>query len=310
MERIGTLTQHLTAGEPAAGPAVADRVDKSDGAVAGKAHASLEENGYVIIENFVSRGDAAAQLSECRRLLEARPTGRQTFEGVKTKRLNSVFAKTDVFVDVAVDPLLVEIAQAQLGGEHFIASVAQVIEIHPGEAAQAPHRDDAMFPVERPHDEFVLSTMLALTDFNAANGATRLYAGSHRWESQPKARATHVITKGTGVRTWDEKRLRELERNGKPIRAAMDAGSLLLYKGSILHGGGANETEDTRLGFSLHLIQPWLQPQERMTLAVPRRKVREYPERLQRMLGWDVWPAFGGAVDGASPKKVLYSNDC
>ena len=40
-------------------------------------------------------------------------------------------------------------------------------------------------------------------------------------------------------------------------------------------------------------------------LAVPRDVVRGLPERLQELLGYNIYPPFVGYVDGRHPRKVL-----
>ena len=86
---------------------------------------------------------------------------------------------------------------------------------------------------------------------------------------------------------------------------AMPAGSALLYVGSIWHGGGANQTDRSRLGVVLHYAASWLRPVENHVLAVPADVVRSLPPRLQELLGYNVCPPFIGYVDGRHPRKLL-----
>jgi ectoine hydroxylase-related dioxygenase (phytanoyl-CoA dioxygenase family) len=85
----------------------------------------------------------------------------------------------------------------------------------------------------------------------------------------------------------------------------MPAGSLLLYSGNLWHGGGANHTDQPRLGVVLHYSASWLRPVENHVLAVPREVVRTLPERLQELLGYNIRPPFIGYVDGRHPRKLL-----
>jgi ectoine hydroxylase-related dioxygenase (phytanoyl-CoA dioxygenase family) len=79
----------------------------------------------------------------------------------------------------------------------------------------------------------------------------------------------------------------------------------MFYLGSLWHGGGANRTSRPRLGVILEYAVSWLRPQENHCLAVPRDVVRQLPERLQELLGYNIYPPFVGYVDGAHPRKVL-----
>ena len=90
----------------------------------------------------------------------------------------------------------------------------------------------------------------------------------------------------------------------------MSPGSALFYLGSLWHGGGANSTARPRLGVILEYAAGWLRPQENHCLAVPRNIVRDLPERLQELLGYNIYPPFvGTSTAGASPGPVGRSVD-
>ena len=83
----------------------------------------------------------------------------------------------------------------------------------------------------------------------------------------------------------------------------------MFYVGNLVHGGGANETERTRLGVILEYVVGWLRPQENHLLAVPRSTIRALPERLQELLGYNIYPPFLGYVDGRHPRTALTRDD-
>jgi ectoine hydroxylase-related dioxygenase (phytanoyl-CoA dioxygenase family) len=91
--------------------------------------------------------------------------------------------------------------------------------------------------------------------------------------------------------------------------AVLSPGSALFYLGSLWHGGGANQTLRPRLGVILEYAAGWLRPQENHCLAVPRDVVRDLPERLQELLGYNIYPPFVGYVDGSHPRRVLAPAD-
>ena len=240
----------------------------------------LIDDGYVIVSGLMTAGDVRAARVDLDRVLAATPTGRNTFEGLATQRVYALFAKTRTFDRAAVHPLLLEVLDQVLG--HYQLSAPVGIRIGPQERAQVLHRDDSVYPLPEPHPPVVVNTMWPLDEFTADNGATRFVPGSHRWEA--------------GRQPADEDPV---------LMATMTPGSVMFYLGSLWHGGGANRTSLPRLGVILEYAAAWLRPQENHCLAVPRNVARQLPERLQELLGYNIYPPFLGYVDGAHPRKVL-----
>jgi ectoine hydroxylase-related dioxygenase (phytanoyl-CoA dioxygenase family) len=244
----------------------------------------LAEHGYVIVTGLMPPADVAAARADLSRVLGATPTGRNAFEGFSTQRVYALFAKTRTFDQAAIHPLMLAVLDDALG--HYQLSAPVGIRIGPGERAQILHRDDAIYPLPEPHPPVVLNTMWPLDEFTESNGATRLVPGSHQWAAgrQPGA-ADPVLT------------------------ATMSPGSVMIYLGSLWHGGGANLTGQPRLGVILEYAAGWLRPQENHCLAVPRAVVRDLPQRLQELLGYNIYPPFVGYVDGVHPRRVLTAAD-
>lgn len=240
---------------------------------------ALDQAGYVILERYLDPQDVAEKKLDLNRVLATLPTGRNEFEGFSTRRIYALFAKTRTFDRQAVDPLILDVIGARLG-PGFQLSAPVGISIGPGESHQPVHRDDAVYPVQRPHADLVVNTMWALDDFTEDNGATVVFPGTHR---------------GTD-RTPDWSR--------PTIRAVMPAGSVMIYVGGLFHAGGANHTDEPRLGVILEFCAGWLRPQENHVLGVPRAIVKTLPARLQELLGYNVLGLLGN-VDGRSPLKYL-----
>ena len=240
---------------------------------------ALDVDGYAIVEGLLPQGEAAAARAELSRLLAGIPEGRNAFEGFSTRRIYALFAKTRCLDAPATHPVVLGVLDRVLGA--FQLSAPTGIEIGPGEVAQSLHHDDGVYPLTRPHAEVVANVMWALDDFTAANGATRVVAGSHRWDTDRPDSSTATTI------------------------AEMPAGSVMLYVGTLWHGGGANTTDRPRLGVAMEYVASWLRPQETQLLAVPPDVVRQLPERLQELLGYNVYPPFLGYVDGRHPRRVL-----
>lgn len=240
----------------------------------------VRADGVVVCEGVLDPDRVAAIRADLDRVLETTPTGRNDFEGYGTKRVYNLFGKTRAFDELAIDPVLLGVLDQLLG--HYQLSAPTGIQIGPGEPAQGVHRDDSIYPLPQPHDEVVVNTMWAFDDFSVANGATRFVEGSHTWEP--------------GRWPTDEDPV---------LDAEMPAGSVAFYSGSIWHGGGANRTDRPRLGVILEYAAAWLRPQENHVVGVTPEVVASLPERLQELLGYNIYPPFVGYVDGRHPKRFL-----
>ena len=87
--------------------------------------------------------------------------------------------------------------------------------------------------------------------------------------------------------------------------AEMPTGSVLLYLGGIWHGGGRNRSNTGRMGLTLQYSAGWLRQEENQYLANPPEVAHEYPEPLQRLIGYDFGGPFLGFVNGDDPKSIL-----
>ena len=240
----------------------------------------LIDDGYVIVTGMMDAADVHSARADLNRVLDQTPTGRNSFEGYDTQRIYALFAKTRTFDGAATGALLLAVLDEVLG--HYQLSAPVGIRIGPGEKAQILHRDDSIYPVPEPRPPLVVNTMWPLDEFTEENGATRFIPGSHRWEPGRRPAGSDEV-----------------------VVATMSPGSAMFYLGSLWHGGGANRTEQPRLGVILEYASAWLRPQENHCLAVPREIVRELPDRLQELLGYNIYPPFVGYVDGSHPRKVL-----
>lgn len=244
---------------------------------------SLDEDGYAIVEEVLSPTEVANVRADLDPVLDATPHGRNAFEGLRSRRIYSVLAKTRALDGAVTHPLLLDVAQRVLGHHQLSATVA--IAIGPGEPAQAEHHDDGIYPLPRPHAEVVLSTMWALDDFRPENGATVMLPGSHRWtDEQPTP---------SSVRR----------------RVVMPAGSVAIYLGTVWHGGGPNGTSRPRLGVTIEYIASWVRPQENHLLAIPPETIRTLPDPLPELLGYNIRPPFVGYVDGRHPLRLIRNGE-
>lgn len=250
--------------------------------------ALLRAHGAAIIENAIAPSHLARLQDELEPWYQRALTGEGEFFGRATRRFGAIFAKSAATVDLAIHPLVLEVMEGLLRGadparpvcNSIELSATQAIGIEPGEPAQFLHRDEELWPF--PHDfEVMANAMWAISDFTADNGATRIIPGSHLW-----ARDREPLP-------------------GQALIAEAPAGSVILWLGGALHGGGANISNDIRRGLVTSYKLGWLAAQERLLVSIPPDLARRLPEKLQRLLGYQLHKPNLGWIEGRDPIEWL-----
>ncbi|GAA5315690.1 MAG: phytanoyl-CoA dioxygenase family protein [Candidatus Pelagadaptatus aseana] len=241
----------------------------------------LDENGYFIIENMISR-EQCQEIKQTALALFEHESGRNNFEGFKTQRLYATFEKTLICNDLVDDPLVLNVLD-ELFHPNYLLSQLQIINILPGEAQQPLHHDDAFYDIPRPRKPLGAATIFAIDDFTETNGATTIIPGSHKWGNE-----------------------QPLPNNDpRQIPVIMPAGSMLFFSGTLWHGGGANQSDNARMCVTAQYCDSWLRPQENYSLSISKATVKQCSEHIQRMLGYSIHPPFLGFVNGMHPKRLL-----
>jgi ectoine hydroxylase-related dioxygenase (phytanoyl-CoA dioxygenase family) len=249
--------------------------------------AAIETDGYTIIEDAIPAEFADALLDDLERLeteLEITPAD-NAFEGVATKRAYNMLVHGGPWLDLPVDPIVLPLAEAVLGGEILVSTVSS-IAIGPGETAQPIHADDQVMPLARPHVPTVCNSMWALTDFTEANGATRVIPGSHKLDHNP-----------------------EFMTEYDSVPAEMSKGSILVWTGSLWHGGGANTTDETRIGIAMNYCAGWIRQQENQQLGIPPEVMATFSPRLRQLCGLGIYRGLIGHIDKQMPATKFYGDD-
>jgi ectoine hydroxylase-related dioxygenase (phytanoyl-CoA dioxygenase family) len=246
----------------------------------------IRDQGYTIVEGVLSGDEVAALRSDLERLhteLGTRPS-RNSFEGTRTLRVYNLLARGSRWATIPVHTAVLPIVEGVLDRGGLISSLSS-ISIGPGEVAQPIHADDQLMPLPKPHVATVCNTMWALTDFTEANGATRIVPGSHEADSSPDF-GTHYDS----------------------IAAEMSAGSVLVWHGSLWHGGGANATDQDRVGIAMNYCAGWVRQQENQQLGIPLDVVRTFEPRLAELCGFGVYHGLIGHIDRRSPADVVLAD--
>ena len=248
----------------------------------------LRADGAVIIERLAPEELCDRVAAELAPHVAATPPGRDGFEGSCTRRPGALLARSPSSVEMIAHPLVLEATDLVLWPQKttFQLHLTQAICIGPGESAQVLHRDQWAFDFfEFPADmEVEVSTIWALTDFTEANGATRVAVGAH---TLPDAEVQTLSTADT-------------------VPAEMPRGSVVLYTGRAVHGGGANTTGADRIGINVDYVLGWLRQEENQYLSVPREVAAALPEPVQRLMGYRMGAyALGYMDDLRDPIRFL-----
>jgi hypothetical protein len=226
---------------------------------------ALHRDAAIVIDRLISPADLDVLRAEIDPHLEATPYGEIDFHGNRTRRVGALIARSPACGRLATHPLLLGLADGFLGPycDEFQLHFTQAVRIDPGETAQMLHRDRGVWGGYLSRKiETQLSTIWALDDFTAANGATRVVPTSQTWHRDRTPEPHEVIA------------------------AEMPARSVLVYSGSVLHGGGANTSDEHRRGVLLHYTLGWLRQEENQYLSCPPDIARSLDPELRELIGY------------------------
>ena len=254
----------------------------------------LDEDAGLIIDNFLSDQDLESIKNDLKPYLNVTRNGQDEFTGFETKRVGALMARSKTCQDLALDPLINEMADSFLGPhcESYQLHFTSAIQIGPGESSQILHRDRGVWGGYIPRKiETQFSTVWAINDFTKENGATQVVPGSHKWHKDREPLPEEIAY------------------------AEMKAGSVFIYTGSVLHGGGTNVTEQPRLGVFLHYAPSWLRQEENQYLSCPPEVAKDFSPELRSLIGYSkggyVLGFFTdpedkeGRLESVSPEKIF-----
>jgi ectoine hydroxylase-related dioxygenase (phytanoyl-CoA dioxygenase family) len=263
--------------------------------------ARYDRDGYLIFPSVLSTDQLTALREALQPYLAANMAGRNDFEGLKTNRVYAMLAKSPVFAELAIHPLALAFAEAELGRECLL-SACLAINIHPGETVQPWHYDDSHYRLPRPRQSLGVSAFWTIDETTQENGATEILPGSHLWTGhQIEGSSTEATFADTALRDPND------DPGARPdaIKACMPAGSLMLAKGTLWHRGGANRSVSPRMIITPQYCPGWTRQLENMALAVPPDIAATLPERARELIGYSIHPPFMGYVDGMHPARLL-----
>jgi Phytanoyl-CoA dioxygenase (PhyH) len=248
--------------------------------------AALLQDGAVIVHDLLS-GDVVRSINEeVQPFVDAAdPDMRHLNPGVQifhaqTRHVSGLAGKSPTFAtEVMIHPLFMTLCGSILGPScaRYQLNLAHLLERLPGAGDQFWHQDEIVWNlVPEPKPQLQLASVIALVDFTADNGATRVFPGSHRWEAG------------------------RYPNDDEAVVAEMPSGSAVVYLGSTFHGGGAHLGTEPRRGVHLSYTLGWLRTEENNYLAVPPALACRLPRQCQEVLGYAVHDAIerGGGYLG------------
>ncbi len=252
--------------------------------------ARIHADGYTVVEDAIEP-ELVTKLRDTIRRVErergVQPLG-TGMEGRATLRMYNLLAKDPAFQAMPVHPNVLGVVDRMLDPGCLLSGMTS-IDIGPGEHEQPMHGDDGVMShhLRRPHAPMMVTSMWALTDFTSANGGTRFVPGSHGWPATPASRNRPIDVE-----------VRSLE---------MAAGSVMIFHGSLWHGGGANTTsDDWRLGVNVQYCPGFVRQQQNPYLGIPPEVAAGFSDRLLALLGYPLYLGVMGHVDGRSPGEVVF----
>lgn len=246
---------------------------------------AVRTDGAAVIEDLVDPAVLDKVAQEILPYVEKTPTGNVSFAGLATKRTGGLMGRSATAREqLIMHPLILAAGGLVLAKSPTMQLMnTEIISIGAGEPAQPLHRDqdvwDFPFP---PLYEPEFSVMWAMSDFTVENGATRLILDSHRVGPGSKA---------------DESQTQQ---------ATMRKGSVLMWTGSLYHGGGENRSSETRHGVNVAYALGWLRQEENQYLAVRPEVAATLPDEALKLMGYRRHGfSLGNAVDRSEPLGVL-----
>jgi len=177
--------------------------------------AAINRDGAAILDGQLSEADRKQFRDELDPYMDATENGADKFSGSATTRTGALVARSAKAREMIMNPKVLSVANRFLEPycQRIQLHVSQIIRLKPGQGKQMMHRDRWAWGQYLKSVEPQFNTMWAMTDFTEENGATQVVPGSIDWPDDQKPRPDEIC------------------------QAVMSAGSVLLYTGSVFHGG-------------------------------------------------------------------------
>ncbi len=233
----------------------------------------IDQDAAVIIDDVIPDAEIDNILNELDPFIKGNLKGADEFTGFQTTRVGALIARSHGCRNLAMHTKINALASQFLEPhcDNYQLHFTSLISIGPGETKQILHRDRGLWGgyISR-KIETQFAVVWAATDFTFENGATQLVPGSHKWDARREPLEDEIAY------------------------AEMKKGSVLVYTGSVLHGGGDNISDEVRSGIFIHYAPGWIRQQENQYLSCPPEIAKELTPELRSLIGYSK----GGYVMG------------
>jgi ectoine hydroxylase-related dioxygenase (phytanoyl-CoA dioxygenase family) len=226
--------------------------------------AAVQQDGAVILDDVLNESFIAALREETDPYMEHTRNGEDHFAGHHTTRTGGLLVRSEKCRQLIEHETILNPCNEFLAPycERVQLHLTQIIRIRPGETAQTIHRDRWAWGKHLSHLEPQFNTIWAITDFTSENGATQVVPGSTQWPDDQEIQPEQIT------------------------QAEMKAGSVLVYSGSVFHGGGANTSDQDRIGINITYALGWLRQEENQYLSCPPELAKDMSPTLQGLAGY------------------------
>ena len=233
----------------------------------------IDQDAAVIIDDVIPDAEIDKILNELDPFIKGNLKGADEFTGFQTTRVGALIARSHGCRNLAMHTKINALASQFLEPhcDNYQLHFTSLISIGPGETKQILHRDRGLwggYISRKIATQFAV--VWAATDFTFENGATQLVPGSHKWDAKREPLEDEIAY------------------------AEMKKGSVLIYTGSVLHGGGDNISDEVRSGIFIHYAPGWIRQQENQYLSCPPEIAKELTPELRSLIGYSK----GGYVMG------------
>ena len=208
----------------------------------------LDEQGYTILEDLLTPAQVREAIDA---LAQSYREAHVSAHEPGTVRTHNLTARAEIFRQIIQLPRLVACMEYLLGPDYILSDMGARSPL-PGMQPQNLHRDGGPFVPNPPYHVHRLlplsaQSMFALSEFTAANGASRIVPGSHLRDIE-----------GSTVPPEEERLL------------VCRPGTATVFDNRLLHGGGANTTDQVRYAIQGFCCRRTTRPFCDHTRSIPR----------------------------------------